>query len=136
MSHTKNMIKYKSEKVYLIYELENDNIKFIKNFHDIINEKFYIKKEKDLIDFGLKKNDYLKYELNIITISSKVQQIIFQNKSKLNIINNKLQFIESPKNILVLNDNDSNKNILKKKKYQKKNIIMINPIIVILIKII
>ena len=120
MSHTKNMIKYKSEKVYLIYELENDNIKFIKNFHDIINEKFYIKKEKDLIDFGLKKNDYLKYELNIITISSKVQQIIFQNKSKLNIINNKLQFIESPKNILVLNDNDSNKNIFKIEKISKE----------------
>ena len=73
------------------------NIKFISKLSEIENEKIYVIDEKILHDLGYKKEVMSKYELTFMKISDKIQQIIFKNKSKLNIKNNKiLQFIESP----------------------------------------
>ena len=116
----KNEPEKQSEKVYLIYnsnykEMNND-MKFIRNLNDIKNENFTIIKEEKLNQFGLKKENYLEYQLDYLKISDKIQQIIFRDKSKLNIINNKkLYFIESPNNIN--NEHEKNNSI----NYQNDN---------------
>ena len=74
-----------------------NNIKFISKLSEIENEKIYVIDEKILHNLGYTKEVMSKYELTFMKISDKIQQIIFKNKSKLNIKNDKiLQFIESP----------------------------------------
>lgn len=77
--------------------LKNCIIKLISDFSDIEDENLEIVNEKILLSLGLKVDNIKNNEMSYMKISNNIEQIIFENQSKLNIKSNKiLQFIEKP----------------------------------------
>ena len=107
-----------------------NNIKFITKLSEIEDQNIEIVNYEILSNLNYTKEQISEYELSFMKISDKINQIIFKDKSKLNIINNKkLQFIEAPNPAIKFENNKYNS---KNNDFLKINIIKIIPSLIMI----
>ena len=108
------LVPKKNLKIKIGNQYNPNNIKLISNYSDIENEKdeLQIINEKILISLGLKKEKISAKKLKYMKISRNIQQILFKDKIKLNIRNNKILSIVEARLILkkIIPENKGNNN--------------------------
>ena len=107
--HSKNIYLISINNNNYFYNNIQKNIKFISKLSEIEDQNIDIVDGEILKNIGYTKEQLSRYELSFMKISDNINQLIFKNKSKLNIINNKqLQFIEAPNPTIIFENNKSN----------------------------